>query len=122
MELPKLASERGREDFGNLFLRAMRDIGKSRTRQKEYANKRLDTLFDASSYNHLTDEEQNNCDRNMTTVEDLMDYAKVLGEEGREEGKAERSIEIARTLLSLGVDIATIVKSTGLSEKEIKAL
>ena len=85
VELPKLVPERGSEDFGNLFLRAMRDIGKSKVRQKEYTDRRLDTLFDASSYNHLSDEEQKQYEESMTTVEDLMSYARVQ----REEGKAE---------------------------------
>ena len=58
VELPKLAPERDDEDFGNLFLRALRDIGKSRTRQKEFSDKRLDPLFKASDYNHLSDKEQ----------------------------------------------------------------
>lgn len=39
-----------------------------------------------------------------------------------DEGKKEREIEIAKQLKSLGVDIATIVKSTGLSEDEINRL
>ena len=100
----------------------MRDIGKSKTRQMEYTDKRLDTLFDASSYNHLSADEQKQYEESMTTVEDLMSYARVQREEGKAEGKDERSIEIARTLLSLGIDINTIIKSTGLSEDEIKAL
>jgi predicted transposase/invertase (TIGR01784 family) len=51
-------------------------------------------------------------------------------EEGRAEGKAEglaegekkRNLEIARNLLSKGVDIKLISETTGLTEEEIKKL
>ena len=42
--------------------------------------------------------------------------------EGREEGSAKRSLEIARTMLAKGFDVATISECTGLSEEEIAAL
>ena len=122
VELPKLAPERDKEDFGNLFLRAMRDIGKSRIRQEEYTDKRLDPLFNASDYNNLSDKEQRQYEENMTTVEDLMSYARVQRAEGKAEGKAEGRAEVAKSMLGLGVDIDLIVKSTGLSEAEIKSL
>ena len=118
VELPKLVPERGSEDFGNLFLRALRDIGKSRTRQKEYADERLNTLFDASSYNHLSDEEKKQYEESMTTVEDLMSYARVQREEGKAEGKA----EMARRMKADGIPVETIAKYSGLTETEIKAL
>ena len=43
-------------------------------------------------------------------------------EEGRAEGAAENSREVARNLKNLGVDIATISQGTGLSFEEIQAL
>ena len=42
--------------------------------------------------------------------------------EGKEEGKKEKSIEIAKNLLKLGINIDTIVLSTGLSKDEIENL
>lgn len=43
-------------------------------------------------------------------------------EKGRAEGEQSKQIEIAKNLKSLGVDKATIVKSTGLSEEIINNL
>ena len=40
--------------------------------------------------------------------------------EGRAEGKAQKNLEIARRMLSEGLDIALICKITGLTEKEIE--
>ena len=130
VELPKLAPERDSEDFGNLFLRALRDIGKSRVRQEEYADKRLDPLFNASDYNHLSDKEQRQYEDSMTTVEDLMSYARVQRAEGVEEGM-ERGIEegmekgkeeVAKAMKADGVPVETIAKYSGLSEADIRAL
>ncbi len=41
---------------------------------------------------------------------------------GVEQGENKRNMEIALNMLNLGVDIETIAKSTGLSQKEIKGL
>ena len=43
-------------------------------------------------------------------------------EEGRAEGMSQRSLEIARNLLSLGLPIDQITQATGLTEKEIELL
>ena len=42
--------------------------------------------------------------------------------EGREEGRMEEKYEIARKLKSCGIDVATIVASTGLTEDEIEKI
>ncbi|WPY01298.1 PD-(D/E)XK nuclease family transposase/recombinase family C-terminal domain protein [Candidatus Trichorickettsia mobilis] len=47
---------------------------------------------------------------------------KIGRTEGREEGKAERNIEIAKSLLSQNIDINVISTATGLSIAEIKKL
>ena len=36
-----------------------------------------------------------------------------------EEGREEKSLEIAKNMKDLGIDIDTIVKATGLSEEEV---
>ena len=126
VELPKLVPGRDRADFGNLFLRALRDIGKSRIRQEEYADKRLDSLFNASDYNHLSDKEQRQYKESMTTVEDLMSYARVQRAEGIAEGeakgRAEGKAEMAKAMKNDGMSIEVIARYSGLSESEIKSL
>ena len=42
--------------------------------------------------------------------------------EGRAEGMSQRSLEIARNLLSLGLPVDQITQSTGLTEEEIELL
>ncbi|MEM7495455.1 MAG: hypothetical protein AAF471_04825 [Myxococcota bacterium] len=43
-------------------------------------------------------------------------------EKGREKGKLERSVEIARNLLSTGVEPKIVAQATGLSRQKLLAL
>ena len=56
-------------------------------------------------------------------VEDSFNTGRDEGRnEGRNEGSRDRSIEIAKNLLNLNIDISIIMKSTGLTKKEIMKL
>ena len=62
-----------------------------------------------------------------TLIDDSYQKGKEEGkEEGRAEGRAEgmsqRSLEIARNLLSLGLPVDQIIQATGLTEEEIELL
>ena len=62
-----------------------------------------------------------------TLLDDRYQKGKEEGkEEGRAEGRAEgmsqRSLEIARNLLSLGLPVDQIIQATGLTEEEIELL
>ena len=53
----------------------------------------------------------------------VMETAEKKGEaRGEAKGRAEEKYDIARNLKNCGVDTATIIKSTGLSAKEIEKL
>jgi len=59
------------------------------------------------------------------SYEDSLKYYRDLKnslDTARDEGKIEGKIEVAKNLLKNGVSIDLIIKSTGLSEKEIKDL
>ena len=43
-------------------------------------------------------------------------------EKGMEKGMNQRSLEIARNLLSLGLPVTQIIQATGLTEEEIKQM
>ena len=42
--------------------------------------------------------------------------------EGMEKGMSQRSLEIARTMLAKGMDVAMVMEITGLSERQLKQL
>lgn len=46
----------------------------------------------------------------------------AVGVVGREEGREQRNIEIAKKMLAAGMDIDTIMKMTDLSKSEIEKL
>ena len=54
--------------------------------------------------------------------EDLMTIAEYLKQEGRQEGGSKREKEIARNLLSIGLDRAAIVRATGVSSSDLDIL
>ena len=62
-------------------------------------------------------------DRYQKGKEEGMEKGRAEGkEEGRAEGMSQRSLEIARNLLSLGLPIDQITQATGLTEEEIELL
>ena len=97
-----------------------------------------DKLFDAANIATFAPEDKIKYEYAMTTERDIRNqirYAEKQGiEQGLEQGlaqgiqrgilqgKEQKAIEIARNLLVLGVDVDTIVKSSGLTEAQIEAL
>ena len=64
-------------------------------------------------------------------IKNSIDTAKREGEEeglaegmekGIEKGMNQRSLEIARKMLAKGMDVATVMEITGLSERQLKQL
>lgn len=58
----------------------------------------------------------------MAAIRDEITRLHVAEEKGREEGIMEGTINVAKNLIALGVDIPTIIKATGLTEEEIKKI
>lgn len=52
----------------------------------------------------------------------IFTIADSFRQEGRQEGKKERNVEIAKNLLKEGVDLSLVSKATGLSQSQLKAL
>lgn len=78
----------------------------------------FDKLFETAEIARLTQDQ-------VRSYEDSLKYYRDLKnslDSAREEGKIEGKIEVAKNLLSSGISIDLIVKSTGLSEDEIKKI
>ena len=58
----------------------------------------------------------------MITERDWENIKSTARREGREEGRAEERLAVAKNLKSLGISFADIAKATGLTLKEIEAL
>ncbi|WP_380184571.1 Rpn family recombination-promoting nuclease/putative transposase [Kalamiella sp. sgz302252] len=61
-----------------------------------------------------------NCSSSQEEV--LMTIAEYLEQKGRTQGEHEATLKIARALLQNGIDSATVLKTTGLSEQELVEL
>ena len=70
----------------------------------------------------FTPEELREYEDSLKTYRDLKNSLDTAEEKGRNEGRAEEKLDIARKMKSKGFTAADILEMTGLSEDEIKAL
>lgn len=127
LELPKLEDENIEKDENLAIIQWMEFIGaKSKGMMEMLANKNKDIK---KAYDYLTvvskDEKSRMAyEAREAEIHDQMTRIKTAEEKGRKEGRAEgereKSIIIAKNLLSMGMDILTVVKATGLDEVEIE--
>ena len=86
----------------------------------------FDLLFSSADLHNFAPDDKIKYLNDMTTERDIRNqiaFAKDKGfEEGREEGKTKKQLEIARDMFRDNVDIGFIAKYTKLSEEQIKAL
>ena len=128
VELPKLASD-GKAVGPEGFLRAIRDIGKSDVRPKEFEGKEYDPLFHAASCGKLDKKELEEYETEMTTEDDTREWLefelertrKAALAEGRAEGR-EALLATARRMLEDGLQADAVAKYTGLSPEEVAGL
>ena len=79
---------------------------------------------------NFTPQEQREYEASKMAYRDIKNSIDTAKREGKEEGLAEgmekgmtqRSLEIARKMLANGMDTATVMEITGLSEEEIQLL
>lgn len=87
-----------------------------------FAETVLGLLYSATEFANMSIGRQEQYYKIMTTQIDIIAQQEYARNEGREEGIAQRNIEIARQMLADGVAAGTICKYTGLSEEEIERL
>lgn len=81
-------------------------------------------LYREAEYARFTPEQQLTYERSWKRELDIynqIEGGRILGrEEGREEGRKEACIEVARKLLSMGIDKAAVAEATGLNGEELE--
>ena len=78
--------------------------------------------MEQAEFANMSWEEQ---ERYIATMKQKWDYKNTLDfaeQKGREEGREEQAIEIARRMLKGGLNTNDIAEYTGLTEEQIKAL
>ncbi|MBQ0094083.1 MAG: hypothetical protein KBS36_05555, partial [Bacteroidales bacterium] len=94
------------------------NMGKFLERPSELQAEVFRRLFDVAEVEALPGKEREQYIKDMTTERDIINQKEFARQEGRAEAKA----ELAKGMLSNGIDINLIVKLTGLTEAEIKSL
>ncbi|MCX6580699.1 MAG: Rpn family recombination-promoting nuclease/putative transposase [Candidatus Aminicenantes bacterium] len=82
--------------------------------------KEIREAFEVANQLSWTKEELDAYDKKGIYIQDERGRIEYAKEEGREAGKKEKALEIAKTMLNKGIPIDTIVETTGLPKEEIK--
>jgi len=82
----------------------------------------FDKLFETAEIARFTQEQVRSYEDSLKYYRDLKNSIDTARDEGKIEGRIEGKIEVARNLLSNGIPVEVIVKTTGLPESEIKRL
>ena len=91
-------------------------------RPPKLKEKFFEILFKLLEIANSAPDERGKYQHEMTTERDRINQLDYARKKGREEGREEERTKNAKNLLALGVDPATIVKATGLSEAEMASL
>ena len=123
IELPKFKkTEEELENHFEKWLYVFRHLSELQDRPQQLQDRIFQKLFDAAEIARFTVEEREAYEESLKYYRDIKNVVDTSREEGIEEGKEERTLEIARELKKNGIPIDMIVKSTGLSKKEIEEL
>ena len=130
----------------NKWLYALKNLYKLPQRPKALCDKVFDRLFEEAEIARFTPQEQREYEASKMAYRDIKNSIDTAKREGKEEGLAEgmekglaegmerglaegmekgmnqRSLEIARKMLANGMDAATVMEITGLSEEEMLLL
>ncbi len=82
----------------------------------------FEKAFNVAEIANMTSEQYNFYQDSLLTYIEVKEVVKTANNDGNEQGRQDREIEIARDLKKLGVAVDIIMKSTGLSEEEINEL
>ena len=116
------------------WLYVLKNLSTLNNRPKALRDKVFDRLFEEAEIARFTPRELREYEDSCKAYRDLKNsldtalrqgHAKGLEEgraEGLAEGRAEGMIEMAKNLKSLGVDVKTIMRASGLAEDQIEQL
>ena len=119
IELPKF--RKTQEELDNHFekwLYVFRHLSELQDRPQQLQDRIFQKLFDTAEIAKFSPEERVAYEESLKYYRDI----KNVVDTSREEGKEERTLEIARELKKNGISIDAIIASTGLSREEIEKL
>ena len=123
IELPKFNKKESEleSDFDK-WIYVFRYLSQLQDLPDKLQNKIFKRLFKEAEIARFTPEERGAYEESLKTYRDLKNVIDTSREEGREEGRGKRNIEIAIEMKKNGEPLAKIIQYTNLSEEEISSL
>ena len=104
------------------WMYVLKNLSRLDTRPAALREKIFSKLFAAASVARFTPTELREYEDSLKAYRDIKNSLDTAKEEGREEGREQRNIEIAKKMLAAGMDIDIIINMTDLSKDEIEKL
>lgn len=123
LEMPKFnKTEDELETLFDKWLFVLKNLSRLFERPKALQERVFERLFEQAEIARFTLEERRGYEDSMKTYRDINNAIATAQRDSKAEGMAEKSLEIAKNLKSLGIDIDIIAKGTGLSKEQIEKL
>ena len=104
------------------WMYVLKNLSRLDNRPAALREKIFSKLFAAASVARFTPTELREYEDSLKAYRDIKNSLDTAKEEGREEGREQRNIEIAKKLLAAGMHIDIIINMTDLSKDEIEKL
>ena len=104
------------------WMYVLKNLSRLGNRPAALREKILSKLFAAASVARFTPTELREYEDSLKAYRDIKNSLDTAKEEGREEGREQRNIEIAKKMLAAGMHIDIIINMTDLSKDEIEKL
>lgn len=123
IELPKFRkTEQELETHFDKWLYVFRHLANLSKRPQVLQEKIFKRLFEVAEIAKFSHEEREEYEESLKYYRDIKNIVDTTREEGREEGREARNIEVAKEMKLNGEPIEKIKKYTGLSSEEIEQL
>ena len=122
LELPKVLSISNESSNLEKLCYALHNMTVLKSRPPEMTAEIFELLFESAEIAKFAPEEKIRYEHDMTTERDIRNQIAYSREEGRAEGAGEKSIEIARRMLSDGLPVSSVALYTGLTESQLQGL
>ena len=104
------------------WMYVLKNLSRLDNRPAALREKIFSKLFAAASVARFTPTELREYEDSLKAYRDIKNSLDTAKEEGREEGREQRNIEIAKKMIAAGMDIDVIISMTDLSKDEIEKL
>ena len=123
IEMPKfIKTENELKTTFDKWLFVLRHLPDLQNRPKALQERIFEKLFKTAEIAKFSQKERQEYEDSLKYYRDLVNTVDTAEQDGKEKGKKEKALEIAKNLIRAGVELNVIIKSTGLTQEEIENL